>query len=239
MRKNYLLLVLISFFVISSELYAQVLPATCDDLVTNIPMWGQPARGVDLRTYTNSTLHWIGCPSDGCAPDQFFCDFDLTTQTLSFGTTDDEDELRAAVDPNNAEGDTMPDENTADGCCTAEVPLFGICNAPDSVNNGVSIDAAEALCFALGYESGSLTEVNENSCPEANAVIADGSDWTSDFVDSNGYGSTYTCVGFIGDEPPSGPIVIIPTMNQWGLIAMTGIFGIVGFMVIRRRKITA
>ncbi len=55
----------------------------------------------------------------------------------------------------------MPDENTDDGCCTAEVPLFGVCNAPDSDNNGVSIDAAEALCFALGYESGSLTEVAE------------------------------------------------------------------------------
>ena len=201
-------------------------------------MWGQPARGVDLRTYTNSTLHWIGCPTNGCDPDDFFCEFDLTTQTLSFGTTSSI--LRAAVDPDNAEGGTMPDELLSlNGCCSAEFPLFGICNAPNSDNNGVSIDAAEALCFALGYESGSLTELFTNSCPEANAVTADGSDWTSDFVESNGFGTTYTCVGFIEAEPPSGPIVIIPTMNQWGLIAMTGILGIVGFMVIRRRKITA
>jgi len=31
----------------------------------------------------------------------------------------------------------------------------------------------------------------------------------------------------------------IPTMSEWGLIAMAGILGIVGFMVIRRRKVTA
>jgi len=31
----------------------------------------------------------------------------------------------------------------------------------------------------------------------------------------------------------------IPTLNQWGLIAMAGILGIIGFMVIRRRKVAA
>jgi exosortase sorting signal-containing protein len=31
----------------------------------------------------------------------------------------------------------------------------------------------------------------------------------------------------------------IPTLSEWGLIAMAGVLGIVGFMVIRRRKLTA
>ena len=31
----------------------------------------------------------------------------------------------------------------------------------------------------------------------------------------------------------------IPTLSEWGLIAMAGILGLVGFMVIRRRNITA
>jgi len=31
----------------------------------------------------------------------------------------------------------------------------------------------------------------------------------------------------------------IPTLSEWGLIAMAGILGIVGFMVIYRRKVTA
>ena len=36
-----------------------------------------------------------------------------------------------------------------------------------------------------------------------------------------------------------GPPPSVPTLSQWGLIAMAGILGIVGFMVIRRRKVTA
>jgi len=32
---------------------------------------------------------------------------------------------------------------------------------------------------------------------------------------------------------------VIPTLSEWGLIAMAGILGIVGFMVMRRRKVTA
>jgi len=31
----------------------------------------------------------------------------------------------------------------------------------------------------------------------------------------------------------------VPTLSEWGLIAMAGILGLVGFMVIRRRKIIA
>ncbi len=31
----------------------------------------------------------------------------------------------------------------------------------------------------------------------------------------------------------------VPTLNEWGLISMAGILGIVGFMVMRRRKATA
>jgi len=33
--------------------------------------------------------------------------------------------------------------------------------------------------------------------------------------------------------------VAIPTLSEWGLIAMAGVLGIVGFMVMRRRKVTA
>jgi len=31
----------------------------------------------------------------------------------------------------------------------------------------------------------------------------------------------------------------IPTLSEWGLIALAGTLGIIGFMVIRRRKVTA
>jgi hypothetical protein len=42
-------------------------------------------------------------------------------------------------------------------------------------------------------------------------------------------------------EPPPPPPPTIPTLSEWGLIALAvvlGIVGIVGFMVIRRRKVT-
>ena len=32
---------------------------------------------------------------------------------------------------------------------------------------------------------------------------------------------------------------VIPTLDEWGLIAMAGVLGIIGFLVIRRRKVTA
>lgn len=233
MKPLFLLISLTFVFIASPQIRAQNLPATCDDLVTDIPMWGEPARGVDLRAYTNSTLHWIGCPSDGCQPEDFFCNFDPETQTLSFGSNSPNQALRAAVDPGNAEGDTMPNENLAEGgCCNSEVPLFGVCNAPDANNNGVPIDAAEALCFALGYETGSLTWVDSNDCPEANALKPNGSDWSSDFVFSSGFGQTYTCTGFRADlfaRP-------IPTLSEWGIIVTAVVLGMVGYITYRRKK---
>jgi len=41
---------------------------------------------------------------------------------------------------------------------------------------------------------------------------------------------------FVTDIDPSRPI---PTLSEWGLIAMSGVLGIVGFLALRRRKLTA
>ena len=66
----------------------------------------------------------------------------------------------------------------------------------------------------------------------------------------------------IDDAPPSGVIItclddlggatctfsnslapaipaMVPTLSEWGLISMAGVLGIIGFLVIRRRKVTA
>ncbi len=42
-------------------------------------------------------------------------------------------------------------------------------------------------------------------------------------------GAADPCCGVVAPTP-------IPTLSQWGLLAMAGILGIVGFMVIRRRR---
>ena len=44
---------------------------------------------------------------------------------------------------------------------------------------------------------------------------------------------TATCT--FENEGPSN----VPTLSQWGLIALAGVLGIIGFMVMRRRKATA
>ncbi len=43
---------------------------------------------------------------------------------------------------------------------------------------------------------------------------------------------------FIVNAPPPAPFPI-PTLSQWGLIAMAAILGMLGFMVMRRKKVTA
>ncbi len=43
----------------------------------------------------------------------------------------------------------------------------------------------------------------------------------------------------IVQEIPPPPLAMVPTISEWGLIAMAGILGIVGFMVMRRRKAVA
>jgi hypothetical protein len=168
-----------------------VMHASCTDLLTNMPMWGQAATGFDLRSWTGSTLHWIGC-AYGCTPASWYCNFDPVNQVLAFGTTENS-EVRAVVDPNNAMGDTMP-TNTSPSCCSAAIPS-DVCNAPDNVDGPVS--SAAALCSALGYVNGQLlSAVNTNTCPEAHATALSGLSWTSDFVNSNGYGRQWQCSGF-------------------------------------------
>ncbi|MCH7519594.1 MAG: IPTL-CTERM sorting domain-containing protein, partial [Candidatus Dadabacteria bacterium] len=44
---------------------------------------------------------------------------------------------------------------------------------------------------------------------------------------------------YLANCPVISTATQIPTLSEWGLIAMAGILGIVGFMVIRRRKATA
>jgi hypothetical protein len=56
-------------------------------------------------------------------------------------------------------------------------------------------------------------------------------------------GLTFECLDVLGGPNTctffNDRIENVPTLSQWGLIAMAGILGIIGFMVIRRRKVTA
>ena len=128
-------------------------------------------------------------------------------------------------------------------CC---IQAGGLCNAPDKA------DDATALCEQLGYQSGSVTTVSKNNCPEPHW---DGTAWTSDFVGSDGYGKRYTCVSVPTAAPTAAPIATdapsaMPTM-RWAnekkrkdatlvivIIACVAVLGlcIVGFCCERRRR---
>ncbi len=67
--------------------------------------------------------------------------------------------------------------------------------------------------------------------------IASTTNWTdASDADCDGVGGGLHLYCF---EQPQPPPPTIPTLSEWGLIVMAGILGFVGFMVIRRRKVTA
>jgi len=168
--------------------------ATCADIHFDGEVWGLPAIGVDLRAYTNSELHFVGCPGNGCNPSTFYCTHDAINETLEFGTTSSTSVLRALVDPGNVLGDTNP--TSFSGCCDALEPS-GLCNAFDSNGNGTGINSIEALCDALGYQSGTFVrQIFNNSCPEVHATATNGLVWNSDYVNGFGGGQAYQCAGF-------------------------------------------
>jgi hypothetical protein len=165
--------------------------ADCTELLATPTIWGEACTGLDLRARTAGTLHFLGCvDSESCT---FYCNYDAAAQTLSFGTTGTAT-LRAQIDPGDAAGDGF--SATTYECCSAANPT-GVCNAPNAANNGVPFSSATALCRALGYGAGTIVrEVNTNFCPEAHTLDATGESWTSDFVESDGYGAEYQCSGF-------------------------------------------
>jgi hypothetical protein len=171
------------------------LPAGCQDLLTDIDMWGAAASGIDLRKYTNSQLHWMGCNGDGCQAADFYCAEDAATESISFGiAAPSTGALRILLDINDSRGNFST--TATGGCCTAANPER-ICNAFDSTNNGVAVDPIAALCYALGYQSGTiLRESAGNACPEVHAISADGKGWSTDYTTSPGTGMEYRCSGF-------------------------------------------
>jgi len=78
----------------------------------------------------------------------------------------------------------------------------------------------ERLCWHLndagGYRCGSVDDLNDSNSYERVVYVA-------------------------SDLPPPPPpsVTTVPTLSEWGFIAMAGFMGIAGLLVMRRRKLTA
>jgi hypothetical protein len=102
---------------------------------------------------------------------------------------------------------------------------WGFVRAGDTVSkNNCDTDASgandERLCWHLndfgGYRCGSVENLNESN--------------------------SYERVIYVASElppPPPPSVTTVPTLSEWGLIAMAGFMGIAGLLVMRRRKLTA
>ena len=113
------------------------------------------------------------------------------------------------------DGMVSPEEECDDGNTR---PADG-CSDTCLVENGWVCEIPGAPCRQITCGDG-LVE-GEEECDDGNV--------------EDGDGCSSACL--VEEPPPT--VTAIPTLSQWGLIAMAGIFGIVGFMVMRRRKVTA
>jgi len=140
---------------------------------------------------------------------------------------------------------------------------FGYNVVSQFAQDDVDTYALQAGASGTAFEDGPTTLIAANATNffsnTPGTTIYDGATGVAVFTDNFGNGSV-TVVGWDyccdpPDEP--GPILdwyevinrafdqcrvahaAIPTLSEWGLIAMAGVLGIVGFMVLRRRKVTA
>jgi len=179
MKKSYILIILISFLVISPKLYAQVeCPCDFESVPLTPECWNDPFQGDPDYTETEDSCD-VRNSGRGRAIVLFL---DLSGAMMRCGIN-----TRRVGD--------------ACGPGVSNIPL-----TPEEVK--------ACQCELLAYTS-ALNEVEG--------------------IEVSG-GPPYECFDVDCRELV---LIPIPTLSEWGLIAMAGILGIVGFMVIRRSKVAA
>ena len=112
-------------------------------------------------------------------------------------------------------GNCFDDADCDDGLfCTP----FSMCNNGTCVTQGLGCPAAIEGCVEFGF-----CDEENDTCPGVpnDSLCAEGEICEL---------ATGNCI-----ELPSGPIVIIPTMGQWGMIFASIILGIFAVVALRRR----
>jgi len=102
--------------------------------------------------------------------------------------------------------------------------------AENSEAGGIMPPINPGCCQAMNSDTGAyVCENTNNECGAAAFPIV----IIGFFEGENCNEQSGLCSGFVPDPDP------VPTLTEWGLIAMAGVLGLVGFMVIRRRKASA
>jgi len=135
------------------------------------------------------------------------------------------------------------------GCCLDIEPEPAICIGCEGLDDCAirRVDCPETDVF-INFTEKEVCFNNGNCLPPKDddlgcCVISAGNCNGGElFVDCDGVGIAWFFDTDCSEIPECVVITPIPTFNQWGLIALVvvlGIVGIVGFMVIRRRKVNA
>jgi len=130
------------------------------------------------------------------------------------------------------------------GCCLDSGVCIGCGGLECALNNDECMAAGgnsgtdSFFCLANGNCSGPIKSDDLGCC-----VLSEGNcNEDQEFQECDGVGIEWVfkteCseVARCPDPKVTSPI---PTLSEWGLIALAGTLGIIGFMVIRRRKVTA
>jgi len=119
--------------------------------------------------------------------------------------------------------------------------FFGI-TCVEGPEGTVNIMYPGGFHFQYNTETGEVSKIPDAPFTNPDGPIAASIDEVSARLMRESLMREYS-VGYQGDSFDYAQFRIIldgiPTLSEWGLIALAGILGIVGFMVIRRRKVTA
>ena len=180
------------------------------------PIGGNAARGLAFNTSTGILYG---------TDDTDFGTINTTTGAFTPLASSPEETEALAADPNNnliyglARDD---DRSLMVYDIAADLwSIVGPTDVEDAAQAGLAFDPTSNVLYAAEKEdSRGLYRIN----PSNGATV---------FIGSTGIGDA------LGLTFVPRPVSAIPTLSEWGLITMAAILGVIGFMVIRRRKAAA
>lgn len=132
------------------------------------------------------------------------------------------------------------------GCCiSAEKNCIGCDGDLDCAIRGFDCPLQPEASFSSGEAC--LTFAGDDECKSLDdgmlgccAISAGNCNDGESLGDCEREGDAWFLETDCSEVPECAPIPTnVPTLSEWGLVAMAGILGIVGFMLIRRKKVTA